>query len=188
MAFGIDDALTTAAAGISLTDTIVKIIKSYNEEDQDPDFEMLLEEVRVTSLKKIDEADLQLNQFERMLIDKGINIDSKLSDVIAATPFWKPFEQRQLSQLRRRFNEFSDSIYSAGDDIAALARCRDKTKNMGISVVESARDKHDLHMKLLNATSLRDAIELLRQQLVKYKATLSSPRPRPRAGGLARSA
>ena len=28
------------------------------------------------------------------------------SDVIAATPFWKPFEQRQLSQLRRRFNEF----------------------------------------------------------------------------------
>ena len=83
---------------------------------------------------------------------------------------------------------FSDSIYSAGDDIAALARCRDKTKDMGISVVESARDKHDLHMKLLYATSLKEAIELLRQQLVKYKATLSSPRPRPRAGGLARSA
>jgi hypothetical protein len=188
MAFGIDDALTAAAAGISSTDTIVKIIKSYNEEEQDPDFEMLLEEVRVTSLKKIDEADMQLNQFERMLIDKGINIDNKLSDVIAATPFWKPFEQRQLSQLRRRFDEFSDSIYSTGDDIAALARCRERTKEMGISVVESARDKHDLHMKLLNAKSLKDAIDLLRQQLVKYKATLSGTRPRPRAGGLMRSA
>ena len=129
---------------------------------------------------------MQLNQFERMLVEKGIKIDHRLSDVIAETPFWKRFEQRQLTQIRQRFNEFSDSIYSAGDDIAALARCRDDTKPMGISVVESSKDKHELHMKLLNAGSLREAIDLLRQQLVKYKAALSATRPRPRP--LARSA
>jgi hypothetical protein len=130
---------------------------------------MLLEEVRVIALKRIDDADLALTQCERMLGDKGVSLDKRLSDGIAATPFRKPFEQRQLSQIRKRFNEFSDTIYSAGDDIAALARCREKTRDMGISVVDSAKDKHELHMNLLNAASLREAIGLLRQQLVKYK-------------------
>jgi hypothetical protein len=131
MAFGIDDALTTAAAGISLTDTVVEIIKRYRKKDIDPDFEILLEEIRVSALKKIDEQDLALTQFERMLLEKHIDIGRRLSDVIAATPFWQPFEQRRLGQIRKQFNEFADSIYSAGDDIAALARCRGETEEMG---------------------------------------------------------
>src|SRR5215472_15396433 len=100
-----------------------------------------------------------------MLFDRNINIDRRLSEVIAETPFWKPFEQRQLSQIRKRFNEFSDSIYSAGDDIAALARCREQTEDMGISVVQSVREKHELHAKLINANSLSEAVGLLREQL-----------------------
>jgi hypothetical protein len=187
MAFGIDDALTTAAAGISLTDTIVQTIKRYNQSEQDADFEMLLEEVRVTTLKRIDEADLALTQFERMLHEKEVDIDRPLSEIIAHTSFWKPFEQRKLSQIRKQFNEFSDNIYSAGDDIAALARCRDRTRDMGLSVIDSAKEKHELHVKLLNAKSLAEAIGLLRQQLLKYKVTLSDSRPRPR-GRTARSA
>jgi hypothetical protein len=183
MAFGIDDALTTAAAGISLTDTIVEIIKRYNKKDLDADFEVLLEEVRVSAIKKIDEADMALSQFERMLLDRSVDINQRLSDVIAATPFWNAMEQRKLSQIRQRFNEFADSIYSAGDDIAALARCRNDKKEMGISVVESTRDKHRLHMELLNAKSFKEAIELLRSQLAKYKATLLDSTPRPRGRG-----
>jgi len=144
------------------------------EKDVDADFEFLLEEVRVSALRKIDDADLALTQFERMLLDRNINIDRSLSDVIAATPFWRPFEQRQL------FNEFADSIYSSGDDIAALARCRGDTEAMGVSVVESTRAKHRLHANLLNAKSLREAIGLLRSQLAHYKATLTEPSPRPR--------
>jgi hypothetical protein len=185
MAFGIDDALTTAAAGISLTDTIVDIVKRYSRKEVDPDFEVLLEEVRVGALKKIEDADLALIQFERMLLDKHINVDQRLSDVIAATPFWHPVEQRQLGQIRKRFNEFADSIYSAGDDIAALARCRGETEDMGKSVVETIRAKHELHARLLSAKSLKDAINLLREQLGRYKASLLAPRlrPRPRTGG-----
>lgn len=186
MAFGIDDALTTAAAGISLTDTIVEIIKRYRQKDVDADFEILLEEVRVSALKKIDDADLALSQFERMLLDENIDIGKRLSDVIAATPFWKPVQQRQLGQLRKRFNEFADSIYSSGDDIAALARCRNQTKEMGLSVVESTGAKHELHAKLLGAKSLREAINLLRSQLARYKAILAEPRPRPRPRAAAR--
>ena len=183
MAFGIDDALTTAAAGISLTDTIVEIIKRYHKKDLDTDFELLLEEVRVSAIKKIDEADLALMQFERMLLDRNINIGRRLSDVIAATPFWNAVEQRRLSQIRIRFNEFADSIYSAGDDIAALARCRHDTKEIGISVVESTKEKHRLHEELLHAKSLREAIELLRSQLAKYKAALLDSTRRPSGPG-----
>lgn len=39
MAFGIDDALMAAAAGISLTDTIVKTIQSYRSERKQIDIE-----------------------------------------------------------------------------------------------------------------------------------------------------
>jgi hypothetical protein len=180
MAFGIDDALTAAAAGISLTDTIVQIIKRYREKDVDADFEALLEEIRASALRKIDRADLALMQFERMLLDRNINIDVPLSAVIAATPFWRPFEQRQLGQIRKQFNEFADSVYSSGDDIAALARCRGDTKIVGTSVVESTQAKHQLQAGVLHAKSFKEAIALLRSQLGTYKAILIDPMPGPR--------
>lgn len=183
MAFGIDDALATAAAGISLADTVVEIIKRHRKKKLDTDFEILLEEVRVTAIKRIDEADLALSQFERMLLDRKVDINRSLSDVIAETPFWNAMEQYKLGQIRRSFNEFADSIYSAGDDIAALVRCRHDTKDMGMSVVESTREKHRLHMELLNAKSLKQAIQLLRAQLAKYKTTLTDSAPRPSGAG-----
>ena len=60
MAFGIDDALMTAAASINLTDTCVQTIKAYRKKDINLDIERLIEEVRVTALQRIDEADLSL--------------------------------------------------------------------------------------------------------------------------------
>ena len=70
MAFGIDDALATAAAGINLTDTVVKTIKEYKIRGQDIDIEQLIEEVRLTALHKLDEADFALARFERTLVEK----------------------------------------------------------------------------------------------------------------------
>jgi len=174
MAFGIDDALMTAAAGISLTETIVETIKKYRREKKDIDIERLIEEVRVTALGRIDDADLALVQFERMLIEKKVDTHKRLSDVISDTPFWHPFEQHRLSQIQKRFNEFSDRIYSAGDDIAALVRCRDQTGAMGIAIVQSTKAKHELHFRLLSAHSLDEAIQLLRQKLAEHKAALTS--------------
>jgi hypothetical protein len=122
MAFGIDDALTAAVEGVKLTNTVVEIVKRYRKEKLDLDLDQLSREVGVTAIKRIDDADLALNQFERMLTEKKINIDQRLSDVIAATPFWRPFEQHRLSQIQKQFHQFSDSIYCACDDIAALVR------------------------------------------------------------------
>jgi hypothetical protein len=62
MAFGIDDALMAAAAGISLTDTCVRTVKAYRKKGIHIDIELLIEEVRVTALQRIDEADLALAQ------------------------------------------------------------------------------------------------------------------------------
>jgi hypothetical protein len=98
MAFGIDDALSAATGGIKLTDTIVEIVKRYRKTDKDPDLELLVEEIRLTALRRIDEADLALAQFERTLIDAKVNIDKRLQDVIAETPFWRPFQQHRPSQ------------------------------------------------------------------------------------------
>jgi len=177
MAFGIDDALSLATGGIKITETVVETINRYRKSKLDYDLELLLEEVRVTALRRIDEADLALTQFERTIVEKKVDIDQRLRDVIAKTPFWQPFEQHRLSQIQKQFNQFSDRIYGAVDDIAALVRCRQETGEMGAAIVASAEMKHDLHAKVLGAKSLREAIELLRAQLKRHKAALTRYRP-----------
>jgi hypothetical protein len=174
MAFGIDDALITAAAAINLTDTVARTVKSYQRRPHlDADFEGLLGEINVAALRGIDGADLALTQFERLLAESGVKIDMNLSDVIAETPVWNAIQQWRLRQFRTEFNGFADRIYSAGDDIAALARCRGEMREMGQSVVESAAAKHELNVRLLNAKSVREAIQLLRTKLVEYKEILA---------------
>jgi hypothetical protein len=173
MAFGIDDALMTAAAGISLTDTVVKTVLAYRGKKDQIDIALLIEEVRVTALERIDEADRALAQFERTLVEKGVDLDRTLLDVISKTTWWHPYEKCRLKRFRRSFNALSDATYDATDDIAALVRCRDQTKEMGEAVVESATAKHKLHAELLEARSLKTAIHLLRHELLRHKKALS---------------
>ncbi len=172
MAFGIDDALGTAAAAINLTETLVETFKRYRQKKEDYDLVQLLEEVRLVALARINDADLALAQFERTLVERGMDLNKRLTDVITETPFWRPFEQFRLGQIRKRFNNFSDSVYSAIDDIAAILRCRQETREMGAAVVDSTKVKHDLHERMLNAGSVKEAIELLRTQLARHKVAL----------------
>jgi hypothetical protein len=172
MAFGIDDALLAAAAGISLTDTCVKTIKSYRRKGVPLDIERLIEEVRITALQRIDEADIALAQLERTLLEKGVNTDRALDEVISSTSFWHPFEAHRLKRIRSSFNALADATYGAIDDIASLVRCRDQTEAMGIAVVESAKAKHELLEHLLNSKSVKNAIGLLRAELTRHKVAL----------------
>ncbi len=173
MAFGIDDTLSAAAAGISLTDTVVKTVKAYKKKGGELDIERLIEEVRITALERIDEADRALVQFERTLVEKGVDLSKTLNEVIRSTPWWRPDEEHRLKRARRSFNALADATYSASDDIAALVRCRDQTKEMGIAVAESARTKHELHTRLLLADSVKEAIRMLRAELIRHKQALS---------------
>jgi hypothetical protein len=43
---------------------------------------------------------------------------------------------------------------------------------MGIAVVESGNAKNELRNRLLNAQSVKDAIELLRDELLRHKKLL----------------
>jgi hypothetical protein len=172
MAFGIDDALMTAAAGISLTDTCVQTVKAYRKKGVHLDIERLVEEVRITALQRIDEADLALAQLERTLVDRGVDTSKPLQQVIATTSVWHPFEAHRLKRIKRSFDTLADATYSATDDIASLVRCRDQTSEMGAAIVESAKRKHDLHKNLLEAKSVKDAISLLRGELTAHKQAL----------------
>jgi hypothetical protein len=172
MAFGIDDALAAAAAGINLTDTVVKTVKAYRKKGVELDIELLIEEVRVTALQRIDEADKALTQLERTLVEKNVDLNLTLQDVIARTPWWRPGEAHRLKRIRQSFNALADATYSAVDDIASLVRCRDQTKEMGMAVVESAKAKHELNSQLLNAKSVKAAIDLLRAELLRHKDAL----------------
>ena len=173
MAFGIDDALSAAAAGVNLTDTVVRTVKAYQQKNVELDIERLIEEVRVTALQRIDEADLALVQFERMLVEKNVDLDRTLQAVINATPWWKPFEDHKLKRIRRSFNALSDATYSSIDDIAALVRCRDQTPAMGAAVTESGSAKREFNTSMLHAESVRAAIDRLRTELSRHKAALS---------------
>jgi hypothetical protein len=118
MAFGIDDALMTAAAGISLTDTVVKTVQAYGRKGVHIDIELLIEEVRVTALERIDEADRALVQFERTLLEKDIDLDKTLHEVINTTGWLHPYQQHRLKRIRRSFNALADATYDASDDIS----------------------------------------------------------------------
>jgi hypothetical protein len=172
MAFGIDDALAAAAAGISLTDTCVKTIEEYRKKKVDIDIERLIEEVRVTALQRIDEADLALVQLERTLAEQGVNIDRTLLEVIRETKFWHPFEAHRLKRIRRSFNALADATYGAIDDIASLVRCRNQTAEMGRAVVDSAGAKQEFQERLRDSKSVRAAIEQLRRELAGQKKAL----------------
>jgi hypothetical protein len=172
MALGIDDALSAAAAGINLTETLVETVKAYRKKGGQIDIELLIEEVRVTALQRLDEADLALAQFERTLKEKGVDLDQSLQAVINSTPWWRPYEGHRLKRIRCSFNALADATYGACDDIAALVKCRDQTKEMGNAIADSAKVKHDLHSRVINAKSVRVAIDLLRSELVRQKAAL----------------
>lgn len=172
MAFGIDDALTAAAAGISLTDTCVRTIDAYRKKGVALDIERLIEEVRITALQRIDDADMALGQLERTLDERGVDLGRTLQEAIALTPFWRPFESHRLKRIRQSFNSLADAAYSAADDIASLVRCREQTSAMGEAVVDSAKAKHDLHSNLLKAASVKEAIALLRTELRRQNDTL----------------
>jgi hypothetical protein len=161
-----------AAAGISLTDTCVQTVKAYRKKGVHLDIERLIEEVRVTALQRIDEADLALAQLERTLVEKGVKLDITLQEAISTTSFWHPFEAHRLKRIRSSFNTLADATYNATDDIASLVRCRDQTSEMGAAVVASAKTKHELHARLLGAKSVKDAIGLLRAELTRHKKAL----------------
>ena len=172
MAFGIGEAFSAAAAGVELTNTVVEIIKRYRGQGKDLDLELLIEEIRVTALTRIDEAEMALFKFERMLVDQKVDIEKRITDVIAATPFWSPWEQHRMKQIHKNLNAFSDSLFSAVDDIAALLRCQGQTDRMGAAVVDSSKQKDALRAKMNSAPSLKRQIEILRAELTRHKEAL----------------
>lgn len=174
MAFGIDDVVSALTGGMRITTTLVKTIERYKKEKKDYDLDMLIEEVRVTALGRIDDLDLALGKFEMMMREQKVDLDRNITDIMAEIPFWKPFQQHRLSQIHKTFSHFIDSIYSACDDIAALVRCQGRMQEMGIAVVESARAKHELLEKILDADSLKTSLDILRGQLTAHKVALSS--------------
>lgn len=172
MAFGIDDALMAAAAGISLTDTVVRTIAAYRNQGKHLDIELLIEEVRITSLQRINDADEALTQLRRTLKERDVDLNKTLQETISETRFWHPFEAHRLKGNLRSFNALADAAYSAVDDIASLVRCRDQTAPMGVAVVDSAKAKHELHIRLMDSTSINGAIDLLQDELLRQKKTL----------------
>lgn len=174
MAFGIDDALGAAASGLNFTNTLVETVKAYRKKGVSIDIEKLIEECRVEAIDRINEADFALMQFERTLIEKGVDLEQSLDDVIRTTSIWEPFEKRRLKRFRKSFNSLADATYDATDDIAALLRCRDQVGEMGIAVVESVGMKHNLHERLLAATTVKESIEILRSELLKHRESLAS--------------
>lgn len=173
MALGIDDALAAAAASISLTDTCVEVVKKYRKKGQHLDIELLVESVRVVALERIDDADRALVSLERTLLEQKVNLARRLNDVIAETPPWRPFQAHRLKSIRRSFSALEAATYDATDDIAALVRCRDQTREMGEAIVESCRTKHNLNKRLLESASLKESIELLRSELARHKIALA---------------
>lgn len=165
MAFGIDDALTAAVGGVKLVDTITRIIKRYQKEKKDVDLGLLIEEIRVEALRRIEHADLSLMQLERMVRENGVDTDMPLGAIIEKCPFWRPFQSIRLKRIHKSFESLSDNIYSATDDIAALVRCNRTEQQMGIATIESYKAKNELIERLKETSSFSGQVKILRDEL-----------------------
>ena len=177
MAFGIDDLLATGAAGVNLSDTLVRVVRDRSKSDlvRSGDLESLFAEVKIAAIKNIDEAHVAVNDLERTLREKGVDLDQPLLDAIGSTSFFRPFEAFRLRRAKRLFENLAEDAYRACDDIAAILRCSGDERIMGGAVVESSGVKREFQQMMFEASSqsIRSAIELLRDHLEKQKSELS---------------
>jgi hypothetical protein len=172
MAFGIDDTLMAAAASISLTDTMVSVIKKYKSDKVDLDIETLIEQVRCETIRRLNVADAALASFEKLLHEQDVDMGKPLIDVIRDTPFWNWSQRSTLKKVDRQISELHRSVYDAADDVAALVYCKDRTGSFGRAVVESAPRKHKFQERFLASKSLGEKINVLRSELKNLKASL----------------
>ncbi|MEQ1929866.1 MAG: hypothetical protein ABL957_04935 [Parvularculaceae bacterium] len=170
MAFGIDDFFTAAAGAVNLGDTLAKVVRTNSRKPGE--MGALLAEVRTEAVKRIDEAQIALNQIERMLAEKT-NLNASLTDVIAQTPFWRPVEAFRLGRAKKNLEHMSDSLFRSSEDIAALARCMEETDDTGHAIVKSAHSKHDFNEQFFRAESVSEKIGLLRKELDAQRAELN---------------
>lgn len=175
MAFGIDDFLMTAAAGVNLSDTLVRTIRNNTQNNslKAGDLEALVQEVKANAIGNINDAHAALNKFERMLKEREVDLSQPLHEIVRKTPFWRPVEAFRLSTAKRAFDHFGENVYRSCDDIAALLRCSGKFEGMGTAVVESSKVKHEFQQRFVNAASVADSIQMLREELDRQKSALS---------------
>jgi hypothetical protein len=172
MAIGIDDVLTLAKSALGPLGTIVETINAIKRKNPDKDIEQLIREAETSLVRRLAEAELALAQFERTLVEKGVNLDKPLGQVIAETAWWEPFEAYRMKNIRGEFHSLEDTAYNSVDDVAALLRCKGKTALMGEAVVQTAEAKHKFHKSMLEAPSVKAAIEILRKQFAEQRAAL----------------
>jgi len=172
MAFGLDDAFSAATGAIKLADTIAQITERYRKEGKDLEIEKLLAETRTQTIEKLDGADRALLAIEQMLRDRKISFDQHIIDVIEKTSPWRVVERARLKKAQNFLNEMQRSLYSAIDDVAALAQCRDNERPFGEGVAMSSKDKLAFHEKIVVAKSIGESFELLRSQIAALKKRL----------------
>ena len=178
MAFLVDDLLATAAAGINLSDTLVRVVRNNSRVKGPGEIEALLTEVRIEAVSRIDDAHSALNRFEQLLIEKGVDLDRGLNEIIAETPFWNVPENYKLNRAKKSLDSFADSTFRAFNDIAALVRCLGVTEPTGRAAVESAGVKHDFNRAFVLSETVGEKIGLLRRQLdVQREELVQTPEP-----------
>jgi hypothetical protein len=163
MAFGIDDVLTTATTAINLGDTLVKVMKGNFHGHAE--MRSLISEVREELYTRLEEAHVALNRFERTLVDRNVDLSLSLQDVIAQTPFWRPFESYRIGRCKRALDNMADTIFRSTEDITSLARCLSDTDSAGRAIVDSASTRNEFQRKFISANSVQEKIDLVRDQL-----------------------
>ena len=169
MAFGIDDFLGAAAGAINLTDTLVRTVKA--NKGKPGEIGRLINEVRSEAIQRIDEAHEALNQFERLMKDK-VDLNQSLQSAIRETPFWQPVESYKLWRAKRSLNAMADSVFKSSEDVNALVRCAQDTKDTGLAIVDSGSAKHEFNRMFLEAESVGEKIGLIRDQLDRFRQAL----------------
>lgn len=173
MALGIDHALSAAAAGLKLSSTLVEAYMARKKSDGVYDPELFIEEIRVSALQRLEDADVALRKLEPLLVERGINLAETFNEVIDSIPWLRWCESRRLKRIRRRFSSLADAAYESCNDIAAIVKCRDITQPLEEAVATARVSKHRFNSMLLSATSVKDSIAILRAELRRQKELLN---------------
>jgi len=171
--YGVLELLSAATATAKAADAVAKVAERYRQRPN-TEIEALLTSVKTQAVARINEADNALSEFDRALNDRGIDLSKTLATAIRENRSWSPVDWFYMRQLKWRLEGLTKSIGNSIDDIAALARCLDDNpKDITEAEIEAFDAARSFSQSITSATSVTQAIALLRAELRKQRIALA---------------
>ena len=160
--------LETAGAGISLANTLVKLILEHRArgEGRDPRLSELLAIIPGEALKVANQLVEEIEDFRQKLLDRKIDIDRSITQIQSDRGWWQYLTEgsRLIRNFEARVTTLNNDVGRFMGDFVALAKCMDDAGSIADAFGQSADLTAEIEAIIRRDVPLRKILdELLRQ-------------------------